>query len=148
MKTIIFLIIITLLAFLIAKTFQLASSLGVEASLPPQSPSLPQRDSSRSRCHQSTPAESLNSSPCGEVRRGFSPCGEGRVGPVGLLPNFAIYSTLVLSAYLPVVQLDPYSFESSCERSALSRLYTALPGPSPVAIAVVSLTSKSAFCSP
>ena len=37
MKTIIFLIILTLLAFLIAKTFPV----GVEASLPPHSPSLP-----------------------------------------------------------------------------------------------------------
>ena len=82
MKTIIFLIIITLLAFLIAKTFPFSSQ-GVEASLPPHSPSLPERDSSRSRSSQSTPAESLNSSPCGEVRWGRPlPCGEGRGGAI------------------------------------------------------------------
>ena len=63
-------------ASVIGKSFQLAASSKaafVPASSKARGPhhqfSLPERDSSRSP--QSTPPESLNSSPCGEVRRGF-----------------------------------------------------------------------------
>ena len=100
MKTLLFLIITLIVSFVIGKSFQLAAPTvpprGEEASLPPQPSnvskipypvSLPGRDSSRSP--QSTPAKSLNSSPCGEVRWGLV----GR-GGASSLSFISLYSQL------------------------------------------------------